>query len=226
MKNFYSSLDKDSINLKNLSERDTMYNHFDKQQKDFFHSIQDNIFTYCEATSGSGKTITATAAMLDLLANGNIDHIVYVRYADDRSKSIGYFPGTLEEKTCIYWAPLYDALEELGFTPEMIQLMENEEMLQESLDISMRGINLKRCGVIVDEVQNFEVEDLRLVFTRNHDSNHIAAIGDGRQKDNKKASDSYKAYCEYLANSSIGKKVELVNNYRGLFSKLAENYHA
>lgn len=226
MKNFYSSLDKDSINLKNLSERDTMYNHFDKQQKDFFHSIQDNIFTYCEATSGSGKTITATAAMLDLLANGNIDHIVYVRYADDRSKSIGYFPGTLEEKTCIYWAPLYDALEELGFTPEMIQLMENEETLQESLDISMRGINLKRCGVIVDEVQNFEVEDLRLVFTRNHDSNHIAAIGDGRQKDNKKASDSYKAYCEYLANSSIGKKVELVNNYRGLFSKLAENYHA
>ena len=94
MKNFYSSLDKDSINLKNLSERDTMYNHFDKQQKEFFHSIQDNIFTYCEATSGSGKTITATAAMLDLLANGNIDHIVYIRYADDRSKSIGYFPGT------------------------------------------------------------------------------------------------------------------------------------
>ena len=47
MKNFYSSLDKDSINLKNLSERDTMYNRFDKQQKEFFHSIQDNIFTYC-----------------------------------------------------------------------------------------------------------------------------------------------------------------------------------
>ena len=89
MKNFLKH-DKDSIDLKNSKDRDRMYSRFDGDQKEFFHSIKDNIFTYCESVSGSGKTTTATAAMLDMLANGEIDKIVYIRVADDRAQSIGY----------------------------------------------------------------------------------------------------------------------------------------
>ena len=46
--------DKDT-QLKNNKDRDRMYKKFSDEQKEFFKSIQENIFTFCEATAGSGK---------------------------------------------------------------------------------------------------------------------------------------------------------------------------
>lgn len=219
------SEDKDyALALKNSKDRDRMYSKFDEKQKEFFASIQKNTFTYCEATTGSGKTTVATAALLDLLANGEINNIVYIRVADDRMQSLGYYPGTLDEKTAPYWEPFYEALETLGLQPETIRSMEYVGLLKESLDVNMRGVNLEKCGIILDEVQNADVDTLRLIFTRFHDDVHAAVVGDGRQKDQKNASTNFTDYCEYLANSSMGNKCELTRNYRGKFSKLAEGF--
>ena len=102
--------------------------------------------------------------------------------------------------------------------------MEYAGLIRETLDISMRGINLEKCGIIFDEVQNADFNALKLIFTRFHDDVHAAAVGDGKQKDQKKSSSVYKAYCEYLANSSMGNKCELTHNYRGKFSRLAEGF--
>lgn len=224
MKNFLKH-DKDSIDLKNSKDRDRMYSRFDGDQKEFFHSIKDNIFTYCESVSGSGKTTTATAAMLDMLANGDINKIIYIRVADDRAQSIGYYPGTLEEKTDIYWTPFYQALETLGIMPDVARIMEETGQIETTLDISLRGANIERAGVIIDEVQNADFYTLKLIFTRIHDDCHVAAIGDGKQCDQNKPVDDYRSYCEFLADSSMGNKCELIHNFRGKFSRLAEGYH-
>ena len=221
MKTFH---DKDSIDLKNSKDRDRMYSRFDEYQKDLFHSVQENVFTYCEACTGSGKTTVATAALLDMLANGEIDKIIYVRVADDRTQSIGFYPGTLEEKTAMYWEPFYEALETLGLQPEAIRILESQNQIVTTLDITLRGTNMERAGVIIDEVQNADLDTLKLIFTRMHDDVHAVAIGDGKQKDQKKASDNYKLYCEFLASSSMGNKCTLVRDWRGKFSRLAESY--
>ena len=221
MKNFH---DKDSVDLKNSKERDRMYSRFDEYQKALFHSVQEHVFTYCEACTGSGKTTVATAALLDMLANCDIDKIIYVRVADDRAQSIGYYPGTLEEKTAMYWEPFYEALETLGLQPDAIRLLESQNQIVTTLDITLRGTNMERAGIIVDEVQNANLDTLKLIFTRMHDDVHAIAIGDGKQKDQKKATDNYKLYCEFLAASSMGNKCELVHDWRGKFSRLAESY--
>lgn len=223
MKNFLKH-DKDCIDLKNSKDRDRMYTRFDGDQKEFFHSIKDNIFTYCESVSGSGKTTTATAAMLDMLANGEIDKIVYIRVADDRAQSIGYYPGTLEEKTDIYWTPFYQALETLGIMPEVARVMEETGQLETTLDISLRGTNIERAGVIIDEVQNADFYTLKLIFTRIHDNCHVVAIGDGKQCDQKNKSFDYQNYCLYMADSPYGNSVFLRHNYRGKFSNFAESF--
>lgn len=224
MKNF--SEDKDyALALKNNKDRDRMYSRFDPDQKEFFRSIKDHVFTFCEATTGSGKTTVAVASLLDMLANGEINYIVYVRVADDRMQSLGYYPGTMEEKMAPYWGPFYEALITLGLQPETIKAMEFAGIIRETLDISMRGINLEKCGVILDEVQNADIDTLRLIFTRFHDDVHAVVIGDAKQKDQKNSNSAvFKAYCEYLANSSMGNKCELTRNYRGKFSKLAEGF--
>lgn len=216
--------DKDYVDLKNSKDRDRMYARFDECQKELFASIQEHTFTFCEACTGSGKTTVATAALLDMLANGEIDCIYYVRVADDRALSIGYMPGTLEEKTASFWEPFYEALETLGLQPEEIRLMESQGLIRTTLDITLRGCNMERAGVIVDECQNADLDTLKLIFTRMHDDVHAVAIGDGLQRDQKRATDQYRLYCEFLASSSMGNKCELTHNYRGKFSRLAESY--
>lgn len=221
MKTFYN---KENIDLKNSKDRDRMYSRFDECQKEAFASIQNNVFTFIEACAGSGKTTVATAALLDMLANGDINNICYIRVADDRAQSIGFYPGTLEEKTSMYWQPFYDALETLGLQPDMITMMEQQEILKTSLDITLRGVNLQKCGIILDEVQNADIDTLRLVFTRCHDDVHLVALGDGRQKDQKRGMNDFLDYCNFLANSSMGNRCELKKNWRGRFSRLAEDY--
>ena len=70
--------DKD-IRIKNNKDRDRVYTMFSGEQKTMFHAIQDNIFTFCEATAGSGKTLVSVASMLDLYANGEINGIIYIQ---------------------------------------------------------------------------------------------------------------------------------------------------
>lgn len=216
--------DKSDIDLKNSKERDRMYARFDEKQKELFHSIQEHIFTFCEATAGSGKTVVATAAMLDLLANGEIDKIVYIRVPDDRAQSVGYYPGTLEEKADIYWEPFWEALEDLGVTRDMALAMEAQGLIETKLDVTLRGVNLSRAGILADEIQNYRTDTLKLLFTRFHDDVHAAVIGDGKQRDQKHASPAFRNYCDFLAASPYGNKCTLDRNYRGKFSQLAEAY--
>lgn len=216
--------EKSDINLRNNKDRDRMYSRFDPEQKALFHAIQENIFTYCEACAGSGKTTVSVAAMIDLLANNEISKIVYIRVADDRAQSIGYMPGTIEEKTEMYWGPFYEAMETLGFQREMISLMIDQNMIETTLDINLRGCNLENAGIIFDEIQNADTETMRLIFTRVHDNSHIVAIGDSKQSDQKRINGDFRNYCEFLADSTMGIKCILSHDYRGKFSALAESY--
>ena len=68
--------DYDFIDLKNMKDRDRVFLKFNKEQKEMFKSIQDNIFTFVEAKSGTGKTLVSISAMIDVLANEEINKIV------------------------------------------------------------------------------------------------------------------------------------------------------
>ena len=217
--------DKNYIDLKNMKERDRVYNKFNKEQKDMFKSIQNNIFTFVEAKSGTGKTLVSIASMIDLLANDVIDKIVYIQKVSDRYLEHGFLAGSLEEKTNMLWTPFYDAMTTLGFFEGTVQELLRDEMIVLTTDSVLRGINLEKCGVIAEECENCDVETLRLIFTRCHDNCHIVMIGDSRQKDNShKDSKEFVYYGDYLSSQDFGNKCSLTKNYRGKFSRCAEDF--
>ena len=88
----------------------------------------------------------------------------------------------------------------------------------------MRGVNLEKAGIIIDEAENMNLHTLKLIFTRCHDNCHIALLGDRYQKDNRGDNSKFVKYGEYLAEKSFGSKVELTKNFRGKFSKAAEAF--
>lgn len=214
-----------NINLQNNKDRDRFYKKMSKEQIILFNSIKDYIFTYCESVSGTGKSITSIAAMLDLLANGIINKIIYIQKASDRYLCHGYLPGTTEEKTRELWTPFYDAMLTLGYSEETIERMIGFDMIILTTDSSLRGVNFEKSGVIIDEAQNCNTETLKLIFTRCHDDCHVVMLGDSLQKDNKgNKNTDFIDYGNYLSNSNIGNKCVLTKNFRGKFSQLAEEY--
>lgn len=217
-KDIYSS-------LKNNKERDRVYKRFSDEQKSFFSSIKDNIFTFCEATSGSGKTLVSVASMLDMLANDEINSIVYIQKPSQRALSQGFLPGTLEEKSNILWEPFYEAMIVLGFQPEAVDVLSNNGLISLSTDCALRGINFDKIGVILDEAENMDTETLKLIFTRCHDNSHVVMIGDRKQRDNRgQHSEDFVRYGDYLSDKPFGNKCFLTRNFRGKFSQAAEDF--
>ena len=217
--------DKDKeFSLKNNKDRDRIYNNFSEEQKIFFNSIHDYIFTFCEATSGSGKTLVAIAAMLDLLANEEINKIIYIQSVTQRFLQNGFLPGTIEEKTEALWQPFYDAMLTLGYMPQKVDMMVNNELIVLTTDSNLRGVNFEKVGVITEESQNMRHETLKLIYTRCHDTAKVVTIGDSKQKDNKGVNNDFILYGDYLASAPFGNKCYLTKNFRGKFSQYAEEF--
>lgn len=216
--------DERDVKLGNNKDRDRFYRNMTMEQQAMFSSIKENVFTFCEAKAGSGKTIVTMAAMLDMLANGEISKIIYIQKVSQRFLQNGFLPGTIEEKTNSLWTPVYDAMLRLGYLPHDVNELRLTDRLILTTDSTLRGVNFEDAGIVIDEAENCDTETLKLIFTRVHDSCRVALIGDSVQKDNRGNHNlDFVRYGNYLADK-IGMRVMLSKNFRGRFSQLAEEF--
>ena len=204
---------------------DGLLKSLDKYQKRYYDSLMHNPVTCCNAKAGSGKTVIAVMAGLQLLEQGKVDQIIYVRFPDQMVQSLGSLPGDLAEKEQYYMDPFYDACEELGIQKDFVNevyIPKNQIVL--CTNITFRGINIKNAFVIMDESQNASFKDLKLVLTRLHDSCHCALIGHSCQRDNRKCEreGAFEMYIHHLTKKPFAAETPLKINYRGEISQWAD----
>lgn len=194
------------------------------EQRYYVDSILDYHVVLCNAEAGSGKTTLGVAAMKMLLDQGKIDRVYYV-FAPVEEKAMGYRPGTQEEKEFEYTAPLRDALLTIREFPEKA-LDPKHGWITAKSHIFMRGINMKRVGVIIDEAQNWTIPQLKKVITRVHDDSYLVIIGHDGQIDlpNKKDSGFVRAIEHFapLEEQGLVRVCHLTQNFRGWISRHAD----
>lgn len=177
------------ISLKNSKDRDRFYSKMSEEQKLFFHSIKENIFTFCEASAGTGKTHVSVAAMMDLLANGEVNKVIYIQKVSSRALEYGFLPGTLEEKTESLWTPFYDAMLTLGYLPEIVGRMRQQELICLTTDATLRGVNFENAGIILDEcldgksriateIYNYKLKTLHTMYKNNEQLPKVLTINE------------------------------------------------
>ena len=79
-------------------------------QAELMKAIDEKNLVLALGPAGTGKTYLAIAAAVTALEEGRIDRIVLSRPAIEAGETLGYLPGTMEEKMSPYLRPLYDAL--------------------------------------------------------------------------------------------------------------------
>lgn len=165
----------------------------DPEQKVFRDMIYDpkKEIVFCEARAGSGKTTIAVATAVLMVKMGVCDDIVYVMHPVGDAQ--GFLPGTISEKSAVWFEPLYQALIAANEEPHMVindDTMENQKngsgFITALTDTYLRGSNIgagKKTLLIIDEAQNYDEESLRKVLTRACEGTKVIVIGNTVQCD-------------------------------------------
>lgn len=179
-------------------------------EQKFYYSMMthpQNYVTVVAGSTGSGKTLVAIQAGLELVSEGIVEGIVYARNtvtANDQQAELGFRKGDEDQKMGFFMYPLYSAVnftiehqskrsidarvEYTGNTNSVKRENATETFMKkyniEVMDIAhMRGTTISRKFVIIDEAQNMTNATLKLIGTRMGEETRLVVMGDPGQID-------------------------------------------
>ena len=203
----------------------------DEDQKGFVNAIlnPDNTIVFCNSKAGTGKTTLAIGAAEILVKHKEYDGIVYICSAYGE-KAQGYLPGSITEKSEVYFEPAYQAMIECSMnintcinSDSMVHQKYGDAYVTLLTHTFLRGTNLKKKVIILDESQNYTVADLKKTLTRCSDDCKIIVIGHDKQCDlEDKSASGFKRYLEHFRGHERCEICELTINHRGWVSQFAD----
>ncbi len=143
--------------------------------------------------AGTGKTLLALAAALELVVRGKkYDKILVTRPIMPLGKDIGFLPGDKESKLMSWMQPIFDNLAYLmrdGNDPkktlrEKIERLQREHVIELEALTYIRGRSIPRQYVIIDEAQNLTPHEVKTIISRSGDGTKMVLTGDPSQIDN------------------------------------------
>ena len=151
-------------------------------QKRYIDSIRSNAITFGIGPAGTGKTYLAMAMAVSALKRREVSRIVLARPVVEAGESLGFLPGTLEEKLDPYVRPLLDALFDMLDREKANSLIE-QGIIEIAPLAFMRGRTFNDAFVILDEAQNTTPEQMKMFLTRLGFSSKFVVTGDDTQRD-------------------------------------------
>jgi phosphate starvation-inducible PhoH-like protein len=151
-------------------------------QQLYVEAIRTHDIVFGIGPAGTGKTYLAMATAVSAFKEDRVSRIILARPAVEAGESLGYLPGTYEEKVSPYLRPLYDALYDMMPVDEIQQHMERGVIEIAPLAF-MRGRTLNNSFVILDEAQNATAEQMLMFLTRLGFDSQCVITGDVTQVD-------------------------------------------
>ncbi len=138
--------------------------------------------------AGCGKTLLALASALEMvIEQGLYDKVLVTRNTPEIAESIGFLPGTEEEKMAPWLAAVTDSLEVLHKNDEnpsssLNYIMEKANIQFKSVNF-MRGRSIQNAIVLLDECQNLTASQLKTIITRCGEGTKLVCSGNLAQID-------------------------------------------
>ncbi len=138
--------------------------------------------------AGCGKTLLALATALEqVVERGLYDKIIVTRSTPEIAESIGFLPGTEEEKMAPWLSAITDSLEVLHKNDESMDgslnyIMEKANIQFKSVNF-MRGRSIQNALVLLDECQNLTASQLKTIITRCGEGTKLVCSGNLAQID-------------------------------------------
>jgi len=151
-------------------------------QADYLDALRKSPQVIVLGPAGTGKTWIAASHAADLYRNREIDKIILTRPNVPCGRSLGYFPGTLEDKFAPWAQPVAEAIKDrIGKAAYDIALRHGGiELVPFEV---MRGRSWKNAFVLLDEAQNCTPAEIKTFLTRIGQECTVVVNGDVSQCD-------------------------------------------
>jgi len=151
-------------------------------QADYLDALRKHPQVIVLGPAGTGKTWIAATHAADLFRLRRIDKIILTRPNVPCGRSLGFFPGTLEDKFAPWAAPVAEAIKDrIGKAAYDIAL-KNGAIEMVPFEV-MRGRSWKNAFVLLDEAQNSTPAEIKTFLTRIGEDCTVVINGDISQCD-------------------------------------------
>ena len=168
-----------------------------KKQSQLNTKICKNNLTIVSGPAGSSKTFSTCYTALELLSKKEIEQIVVTKPLLESSFSMGFLPGSIEEKVSPYMKSFISTFNKIIGVEKTQELMTNDVIKVETLNF-MRGETYDNSIMLLDEGQNLEMKDLMLWITRLGKGSKAVLMGDISQYDVKSNKSNFVNFREIL----------------------------
>ena len=199
----------------------------DKQQA-FYNMIEDHVVSFCTGPAGTGKSYISLYYALKALGDKkrSYDGIILCRpFISIDNESIGYLPGTLEEKADPYMMAYWHIIEKL-VGPNILRQLVDGGVIKVIPLAFFRGLTLDNKIVLYDEAQNSTATAMKSFLTRIGDNTKMIVMGDIQQADRKGISGLADAIKRLQNLSEVGHTefldIDIVRH--NIISKILEQY--
>ncbi len=169
-------------------------------QKNYIKALNEFPQVVVLGPAGTGKTYIASTFAAKLYDEKKIDKIILTRPNVPSGRSLGFFPGTLEEKMAPWLGPVVDVLNKhLG--KAVVDIAIKNENIQVLPFETMRGRSFENALVILDEAQNTTHEEMKMFLTRIGEDTTVIINGDVSQSDLKQE-------------SGLKRTINMINKYK------------
>ena len=128
---------------------------------------------------GSGKSfISMQMALYNVQEKGYQSKILGIRSPQGEGVDVGYLPGTLEDKTDNFFLPLVQQLSGGEFELESLK---QRGVLESNIPYYLKGTTYNDTIMLVDEAEDLDEKQIRLVGTRVGSNSKIYFAGDYKQ---------------------------------------------
>jgi len=182
------------------------------EQKDAKRLIIENQIVIVTGRAGSGKSLVSAITALDFLFKKQCEKIYVTRATIEVGNSLGFLPGSLDEKFNPYLEAFMENLTKCYDTVKIGSLIKEQKIVAYPVQF-IRGKTIDDI-LVVEEAQNLSKAQMLAILTRLGKYGKIIINGDNEQKDIRDEYNGLSYAIELSKNIEEIKWIKLKENHR------------
>lgn len=152
-----------------------------EEQKEVKRLILENQIVVITGRAGCGKSLVSAQCALDFLFKKQVENIMVTRAAVEVGHSLGFLPGSLNEKFDPYLEAFQENLTKCYDKVKVDELIHSKKIVALPVQF-IRGKTIDDV-LVVEEAQNLTKAEMLAILTRLGKNGKIIINGDNEQKD-------------------------------------------